>query len=58
MMHPTQIPLLKRAAIARGIAGFCLRCFGFPFWFLHAIDEPMKGHLIAPFLFIGNARKN
>jgi len=52
MMHPTQISLLKRAAIAYGIAGFCLLCFGFPFWFLHAVDEPMKGHLIAQFLFI------
>lgn len=43
---------LRRAAIGYFIAGLGFLAFGFPFWFLNAVDEAPKGRLILPFLFL------
>lgn len=44
--------LLRRAGIAFSITGLGYTAFGFPFWFLGAQDEPIKGKVILPFLFL------
>lgn len=47
-----QIFLLRRASICFFILGAGYISFGIPFWFLGAQDEPLKGELILPFLFL------
>ena len=44
---------LRRAALCYLIAGLGFLCFGFPFWFLHAVDEPASGsHKLLPFVVL------
>ena len=44
---------LRRAAFCYAVAGFGFLCFGFPFWFLHAVDAPASGsHHILPFVLL------
>ena len=44
---------LRRAAFCYLIAGLGFLCFGFPFWFLHAVDAPASGsHQIMPFVLL------
>ena len=53
--RPRVLPatLLRRAAFCYLVAGLCFLCFGFPFWFLHAVDEPAVGsHQILPFVLL------
>lgn len=52
MTNITQISHLRTAGIAYIITGLGYLIFGFPFWFLNAVDEEMKGQLILPFLFL------
>ncbi len=48
----TTYSYLRRAAIGYFIAGMGFLAFGFPFWFLNAVDEEPKGRLLLPFLFL------
>ena len=48
------VKYLQTAGICYLIVGAGFLCFGFPFWFLHTVDENAKGHLIAPSIFLLN----
>lgn len=52
MTNETRVQYLQRAGIAYFIVGLGFVFFGFPFWFLNAVDESPKGHLILPFVFL------
>ena len=43
---------LQTAGICYLIVGAGFLYFGFPFWFLHAADENVEGHLVAPSIFL------
>jgi len=43
---------LRRAAIGYLLAGSGFLLFGFPFWFLHAVDKMPAGRFILPFFFV------
>lgn len=43
---------LRRAAFAYLIAGLGFLAFGFPFWFLNAVDKSPKGQFTPPFFFV------
>ena len=43
---------LRRAAIGYFIAGLGFLAFGFPFWFLNAVDKSPKGKFYPPFFFL------
>lgn len=45
---------LRRAAFAYLLVGIGFLAFGFPFWFLNATDEALKGRFIMPFLFLND----
>ena len=42
MTNETKIQYLQRAGIAYMVAGLCYAYFGFPFWFLNAVDKPIE----------------
>lgn len=44
--------LLRRASIAFSITGLGYLAFGFPFWFLGAQDEVVKGKVILSFFYL------
>ena len=48
------VKYLQTAGVCYLISGAGFLCFGFPFWFLHTVDENAKGHLIAPSIFLLN----
>jgi hypothetical protein len=48
----TTYSYLRRAAISYLIAGMGFLAFGFPFWFLNAIDKTPKGKFTPPFFFV------
>ncbi|WP_020607254.1 hypothetical protein [Spirosoma spitsbergense] len=50
-MHPSST-YLRRAAVGYLIAGLGFLAFGFPFWFLNAIDTSPKGQFTPPFFFV------
>lgn len=51
--RPAQATRLRRAALCYAVAGLGFLCFGFPFWFLHAVDEPASGsHQLLPFVLL------
>ncbi len=50
MTNATKIQYLQKAAMGYIIAGTGFLCFGFPFWFLNAVDEVPKQHNVLPFL--------
>ena len=52
MTANSKTSLLRRAGIAFSITGLGYMAFGFPFWFLGAQDEEVKGKMILPFLFL------
>src|ERR1700712_2116776 len=54
MTAETKVKYLQKAGIGFIFMGLGLLYFGFPFWFLHAIDEPLKGKMIFPFLYLIN----
>ena len=43
---------LRRAAIGYLIAGLGFLAFGFPFWFLNAVDKKPNGKFFPPFFFL------
>ena len=43
---------LRRAAIGYLIGGLGFIAFGFPFWFLNAVDKSPKGKFYPPFFFL------
>ncbi len=43
---------LRRAAIGYLVAGMGFIAFGFPFWFLNAVDKTPKGKFTPPFFFV------
>ena len=43
---------LRRAAVGYLFAGLGFLAFGFPFWFLNAIDKSPKGKFTPPFFFV------
>jgi hypothetical protein len=52
MTSATKIQYLQRAGFGYIIAGLGYLVFGFPFWFLNAVDTPPKGHKILAFIFL------
>ena len=49
----TSVTHLRRAAGCYLIAGLGFLYFGFPFWFLHAVDAPASGsHKLLPFVLL------
>lgn len=52
MTNATTIHYLRRAAIGYLIAGTGFLIFGFPFWFLNAVDKTPKGRSFPPFFFL------
>ncbi|MBC6112660.1 hypothetical protein ACFOG5_11415 [Pedobacter fastidiosus] len=48
----TKINYLKYAGTGYIIAGLAFISFGFPFWFLNAVDEIPKHHNLLPFVII------
>jgi hypothetical protein len=52
MTNETKIQYLQRAGICYIIAGLGYLVFGFPFWFLNAVDTPPKGHKILSSIFL------
>jgi hypothetical protein len=47
-----EVKYLQNAGIAYVITGVGYLIFGFPFWFMNAVDEDKKGQFLLPFLFL------
>ncbi len=52
MTTETKIQYLRRAALGYLIGGMGFLAFGFPFWFLNAVDKSPKGKFTPPFFFV------
>ncbi|MEI7582604.1 hypothetical protein [Runella sp.] len=52
MTNETKIQYMQRAAVGFMGMGVGFIYFGIPFWFLNAVDEPLKGKTILPFLYL------
>ena len=52
MTDTIKIDYLHRAALCYVLAGLGFICFGFPFWFLNAVDKIPKHHKILPFVIL------
>ena len=52
MTNETKIQHLGRVGLGYLVAGIGYLIFGFPFWFLNAVDIPPKGRTIFSFMFL------